>query len=496
MLTFFKYSITFLTLFILLIYYFFFTSMGEKSLCHFATTTLSKKSGLHLNVKSIDISHYPKVNIIMLLQKKAKLTLFGYIDYKQLDMNYTLTGDCIATELCTIDDSVNIRGDIKGLFTKLFIQGKGRALEGKVNYSAIKSPDKVENLHIDMEDINSSKLFKLMGEVAYITGKANAQAHFYFMNEKHKNGYFIYTVKNKNFKGIPLTLSSRIDILDNKHTFKMHINSDAMRLELSKGQYNQTDKIAKANYVLEIKEFNALESILEYIPKGKFYANGKIIYDKTVKITGISRSFEGLTDFTFEKNKLKIKLDNVLLEKISQLFPFVQILTANATGDIVYDTLKSKLFVNTKLKNAKFTPSKLVDIIHKKSGANMLKETFNHASLHFTYADNSILGSLKLANPHSHIYLNNTHIDTKLHTINAYFDFNMQKKIFSGKVYGRLDDPKVNLNMQKLIRREMDKQVDKMIGKDNREIMESMPMGDVAKDMATDMGASIMKVFF
>jgi hypothetical protein len=27
-------------------------------------------------------------------------------------------------------------------------------------------------------------------------------------------------------------------------------------------------------------------------------------------------------------------------------------------------------------------------------------------------------------------------------------------------------------------------------------IMEKMPMGDVAKDMATDMGASFMKVFF
>ena len=42
----------------------------------------------------------------------------------------------------------------------------------------------------------------------------------------------------------------------------------------------------------------------------------------------------------------------------------------------------------------------------------------------------------------------------------------------------------------------MDKQVDKMIGKDGRKIREHMPMGGVAKDMATDMGASFMKVFF
>jgi len=470
--------------------------MGEKSLYHFATTTLSKKSDLRLDVKSIDISHYPQVSIVMLVEKKAKLTLSGSIDTNALDMDYTLTSNCIATELCTIDDIIDIKGHIKGLFSKLIIEGKGTALEGKVNYTAIKYSDKVENLHINMEDINSSKLFKLMGETAYITGKANAQAHFYFMNEKHKNGYFVYNVKDKNFKGIPLTLSSKIDIHDDKHTFVMDISSDMMTLELSKGHYNQTDKIAEASYVLDIKNFNALENILGYKPQGSFYARGKILYDQTLKITGLSKSFEGLTDFTFEQNKLKIKLDNILIEKITQLFPFTQILTANATGDIVYNTLKDTLLTKTKLKNAKFTHTKLIDIIRKKSGAKILKETFDNASLNFTYKDNTILGNLKLANPHSHIYLTNTTIDTKLNTINAYFDFNMQKQVFSGKVYGRLDDPKVNLNMQKLIRYQMDKQVDKMIGKNNREIMEKMPMGDVAKDMATDMGASFMKVFF
>ena len=481
---------------LLLIYYFFFTSMGEKNLCHFATTILSKKSDLQIDVKSIDIRHYPQVNIVMLVEKKAKLTLSGSINTNKLDMDYNLTSDCISTEVCTIDDLIDIKGHIKGLFSKLIIEGQGTALEGKVNYTLIKYPDKVENLHVDMKDINSSKLFKLMGETAYITGKANAQAHFYFMNEKHKNGYFTYTVKDKNFKGIPLTLSTKINIHDEKHTFTTNISSNMMTLVLSEGHYNQIDKIAEASYVLDIKNFNALENTLGYKPQGSFYARGKIRYDQTLKITGLSKSFGGLTDFTFEYNALTIKLDNVLIEKITQLFPFTHILTANATGDIIYSTIKDTLLVKTKLTNAKFTHTKLVDIIHEKSGINMLKETFDNASLDFTYKDKSILGNLKLEKPHSHIYLTNTTIDTDLNTINAYFNFNMQNQVFSGKVYGRLDDPKVNLNMQKLIRYQMDKQVDKMIGKDNREIMEKMPMGDVAKDMATDMGASFIKVFF
>ena len=87
-------------------------------------------------------------------------------------------------------------------------------------------------------------------------------------------------------------------------------------------------------------------------------------------------------------------------------------------------------------------------------------------------------------------------MDTNQSTINAYFDVHMQRQAFSGKVYGSIDDPKVNLNMQKLIRYQMDKQLDSMLGKKNRQIMEKIPMGDAAKNMATGMGASFIGMFF
>ncbi len=87
-------------------------------------------------------------------------------------------------------------------------------------------------------------------------------------------------------------------------------------------------------------------------------------------------------------------------------------------------------------------------------------------------------------------------MDTNKSTINSYFDFKMQKQEFSGKVYGSIHDPEVNLNMQKLIRFQMDKQLDSMMGKKNRQIMEKIPMGEAVKNMATAMGASFIGIFF
>ena len=79
----------------------------------------------------------------------------------------------------------------------------------------------------------------------------------------------------------------------------------------------------------------------------------------------------------------------------------------------------------------------------------------------------------------------------------------MQKQKFSGKIYGSLDDPEVNLDLQKLIEYQMIKQLDAMMGTKTRkemgEVVDSIPMTDVAKEAATGAAtgaATFMKVFF
>ena len=87
-------------------------------------------------------------------------------------------------------------------------------------------------------------------------------------------------------------------------------------------------------------------------------------------------------------------------------------------------------------------------------------------------------------------------MNTNNNTINAYFDFKMQEQEFSGKVYGALDDPEVDLNMKKLIRHKMDEQMDSIVGKGNRKMMEKMPMGEAAKDAASGVAGGFMGIFF
>jgi hypothetical protein len=496
MFKFLKYLFYFLLILFWILFYFIFSKAGNTTLYHSISKELSLNTGIKIEVHSINILNYPRVEIVTYLQRKAKLVFEGHLSTKGMDMNYTLNSDCIEIKECIVEDSIDIRGNIKGPFSHLILKGQGFALDGNIRYQAIKYTDKVENIHLEMRDINTSKLFKLLGQTAIIQGKANADVQFEIMSKSHKKGTINYEVKDNDFKGIPLSLRSKVTIQDNNHTFTMDILSPYLTLKLQNGKYNQVKKSAQAHYILDIPNLSKLETLLGYKYKGAFYARGEMSYAKTFKITGLSKSFGGMSDFIFEKDGLTIQVKEVLLENIIQRFPIPSMITANATGTIFYNLKEETLVVNTTLKNAKFLHCKLVEIIYEKSGVNMLHETFDNSTLNLTYHESILLGDLKLANDTSYIYLTSATIQTDKQSIDAYFDFKMQKQEFSGKVYGALENPKVNLDMQKLIRYQMDKQVDKLIGKNNRRIMEKMPMGNVAKDLATDMGTSFIKVFF
>ncbi len=496
MLNFLKYFLYLLIFISLVLFYFLFTPLGQQSMYDFIGKKLSDTTDVKVEVKNIDIADYPQVRIILNLERKAKLTLWGKLNSTHIDMDYTLTSDCIATEHCHIADDIHIKGEVKGPFTKLSISGKGTALDGNVTYSSIKYTHRAEQIKLIMRDVNATKLLKLMGEDAIMHGKANVDIHFKHMDETTKKGTILYHVKDQNFKGIPLALSTKIAIVNEKHTFNIDISSPYLTLHITKGTYNQKEKKANAFYVLDVKDLTKLEKLLGNTYTGDFYARGVLSYDKFLNITGLSKTFGGMTEFTFEKDGLKIHLDKAKLESIMSLFPMPPMLTAYATGNIYYNFIQETWVVNTTLHNARFVEGNLARVIRNKADVNILKEVFNNANLDLIYHHDIIRGELTLANEHSHLYLKNTKIHTEQNSINAYFDFKMPRQEFSGKVYGSLDNPKVNLNMQKLVRYQMDKQVDKVIGKDGRKIMEQMPMGNVAKDMATDMGASFMKVFF
>ncbi len=430
-----------------------------------------------------------------LIERNYQIKLDGLLSDAYINMDYKINAARLPSHICTIVDDINLTGHVSGSYKRLHIVGNGQAMEGKVNFSAIKRKDTLENVSFNLKNIHALKLFTLLGQPTLPDGKADIQANFSTLSEKKKKGTLSYALKKGRYEKLPLMLNANFKIDNTFITFNSHALLSTAEINITKGQYNLDTNISKAFYTIKTKDLTPMEPMIGKY-RGPFSALGEIKYNKEFKIRGLTRSYGGMIDFLYKQEMLYIDLEKISLKRFMNIFPYPHMLDAEVKGNINYDYKRAKLLVRADLNNTKFLSSDLVQTVFKKSGVNMLKEVFSNSTLEATYQNKILFGSVILKNRQSHFYLTNAKIDANNNTVNAYFDLKMQGQEFSGKVYGSLDTPKVNLNMQKLIRYQMDKQLDTYMGKGNRKMMESMPMGDVAKDVASEFGAGFMGIFF
>jgi len=429
------------------------------------------------------------------VEKHYHLKLDGLLSESLVNMDYQLSAARLPSHICTIVDDINLSGHVSGSFERLHIAGNGTAMEGNVSYNGVKRKNSFEDITLDFKNIHALKLFTLLGQPTLPSGKADVKAHFNTLSETKKHGHLDFVLRKGNYKTLPLHVNTKAEIQNQFISFSSNILLSTAEINITKGQINLDTNISKAFYTVNTKNLTPLEPLIgKYL--GSFSATGEISHKNDFQIRGLSPTFGGMIDFLYKKDMLYVDLENVSLKRFMKLFPYPQMLDAKINGNINYDYKKEKLLVKTDLNNTRFLNSNLVQTVFEKSGVNMLSEVFPNTKLNATYQNKILLGNLMLKNNQSHFYLTSAKLDSEANTVNAYFDLHMQGQEFSGKIYGSLKHPKVNLNMQKLIRYQMDKQLDSVMGKSNRKLMEAMPMGDVAKDMASEVGGDFLDMFF
>ena len=98
--SFFKFFLLALVSILIGLYLFITTTAGKEYLRDIASERLSQKSGLEVEVESISLDQYPVILAKLNIEKKAKLTLTGFLTNSSLDMDYHLISGCI--HLCCV----------------------------------------------------------------------------------------------------------------------------------------------------------------------------------------------------------------------------------------------------------------------------------------------------------------------------------------------------------------------------------------------------------
>jgi hypothetical protein len=472
---FWKYLLWFLSFLTIVIFYLLNTSLGHYTIAQTLSSVLSKKTKNTLEVSSLNIDNYPNIRMNIKINNGATAFIDGIVNGKELDIDYHLVGDSFRYNAFKLNEKIDIKGHAWGQLSQPFIEGEGKLFEGEVAFSFIKTAKAFKNLKMALRNVNSEKVLLHLKKKPLLVGKADINAYFKYFSKHKSDGDALVYMKRATMPRVsgtvPFSFKSKMKFKDMEYFYDIGIKSDIGNMIVADGYYHKSKHESKANYAVDIKELSYFENFLKHKYRGGFQSEGAMsYYKKKLIVTGQSNKFGGLLKYKYVKEKIELNLYGVSLVKLLRFFSYPPLLSAKVYGSIDYHIKDKIVLMNTTLKEAKFRKTKMTDMIFNTTGIDMLKDTYDKSSFVGGY-ENSILSStLKIDNgSDKHVYLTDTKMYSKTNAIQSKFEVKIVGEELYGDIYGTLKNPKVSIDMQKLLKYQLNKRLGEWLGTEQKE---------------------------
>lgn len=466
---FFKYLLWLLSLFTLIIFYFLATELGHQTIGYFLGDYLTEKTSNKVEVLHLGLKNYPKITLDIKLNNSSVVHLVGTANRDEVDMDYHLSGTAYHWNSFKIDSPIDVNGHIKGVVSNFKVSGRGTVFDGHTTYQFTRISKKFRDMNVTLTDVESQKLLSFLKQKPLITGRVTVKSYFDVFSTYEKKGEAKIEM-NKGFMPsvapyVPFVLKSTIGFDNFIYKVNGKIDSDIGSLEVKRGYYHKIQKEGSAEYDLQLNELSYFDEILKSRYKGSLNTQGALEYrDKEIFCKGTTDKFEGVLEYLYKRGVLTLGLKKLSLAKILKQLEYPVLLTAKVDGEVEYNIKEKIIMINTKLRETKFTKTKMTDMIFTATKIDMLAETYDNSSFVAGYQNEQLAAVLKIDNGANHIYLNNALLNRKRNSIDSDFDIRMQGQEIFGKIGGTLQHPSVSIDVQRLIKDQLEKKIDSLFG--------------------------------
>jgi hypothetical protein len=84
------------------------TTAGNKIAYFYIGDQISEKARMEVKVLSLNFYDYPEFTGELLLEDEYKLDIHGVLSLSTLDLDFAVTSNCISSNICSIEDDVNV----------------------------------------------------------------------------------------------------------------------------------------------------------------------------------------------------------------------------------------------------------------------------------------------------------------------------------------------------------------------------------------------------
>lgn len=393
------------------------------------------------------------------------------LNVKKLSGTYNLKNSELNTDINAFIDDLSQFSAIAGqnlqgkadLNAKAHIIGTAiQNLDANANIAdgIIKANSNGKKLDLDINKLDLSKLFVIIGMPNYASGIINAKAHLDDMDFKNLNGNLNFDAKgvlnavvlsrilDKKFpNNTNYDLNAKVNLKNNIAQFDSILNSSLANLSNFKGSFDLNKMILNSDFILDVNDFSKLGFLLDRKLKGKANFNGNLGFDKNLDFGVKSNNlFGGSLNANLKNNIIKANLDSIDLSTLANGFDFMDIYQGKANVMANYNLLSEQGEVNLDMKEGKLKPNAITTALKVLTLKDITNDVFRTANAKALINKENIKLDVNMQADRSFVLVNAGALNTKSGALNLPFDIKIDRANFKGSIGGTMDNPKVNLN--------------------------------------------------
>jgi hypothetical protein len=332
---------------------FIFTQTGNNMLKPYIKQELEEKIGLPVEIKTFTLESGAS-SLDFLINKQAAVKVVSRYSLwdQSFEGMYHLQADTFSYEDMTFEEA-DIKGNFKGMAEDIYIEGKGAALDAKVDYRLNIIDNVPQKILLNMKGAQLAEVLVLLGHPALAEGKIDIEINMPDIDEDTASGYghmvlnkayfnrklvkklYDYTLPEKSY------VHGTIDANLKGKEVKLlgDVQSNLFTLQINNALLEMVSKKLTAGYSLDVKDMRILT---RNKLAGPLKVEGKVVAeDKEMQITGTSNSLGGVLRFSVDETA-KITFEKLALKKLLVLLKQPAYAKGEVSGAVVQENRNKK----------------------------------------------------------------------------------------------------------------------------------------------------------
>lgn len=335
------------------LFLFSFTQTGNDILKPYVQQKLEQEIGLPVEVNTFKLeSGTSSLDMVINKQVVVRVVTQYNLWSQSFEGIYHIKADTFTYEERKLKN-VDIKGNFKGVSEDMYMDGKGTALDAKLEYRLNIIDDVPQKIVANMKGAQLAEVLEYLGHPALAEGKIDVEINMPDIGEDTASGYghvilnkasfnrtlvkelYDYTLPEKSY------VNGRIDAKLEGQSVKLvgDVQSNLFSLQIRDALADMASDHLTAVYSLDVKDMRILtKNKLAGVLKIDGNVEKK---DKKMLITGTSQSLGGALRFSVDKTA-KITLEKLSLEKLLPFLKQPDYAKGELSGTVILDDMKEK----------------------------------------------------------------------------------------------------------------------------------------------------------